>query len=78
MNRNEFFGILQKNNISARIICFDDNIKDEVFCLQKNYSTWEIFFRERGKKYDYAEFSNESDALTELLNRILKTYGKTP
>lgn len=70
MTKEQFFRILKANNISLDLVCFDDNIKDDVFCINHNYTYWEAFYRERGKEYDVKKFATESEALEYLLERL--------
>jgi hypothetical protein len=52
-----FFEELTKVHISANHVRFDDNISDDVFCVNKNYNKYEVFYRERGQIFDLSEFN---------------------
>ena len=43
MNKNEFVEILIKYNIDPNIVCFNDKIKDDVFCVMNNYNAVDVF-----------------------------------
>lgn len=75
MNREEFIETLNKNGIDSNIVSFDDGFA-EGHCVRKNYFRWEVFIRERGQEYDVIGFPSESDALTYLLEEILRFYRK--
>ena len=75
MTKEQFFRILKANNIPLDLICFDDNIKDDVFCINHNYTHWEVFYRERGKEFDVKKFVTESDALKCLLDKLKISYS---
>lgn len=76
MNKQDFLKSLSQNNIGLENICFNDEVKDDVFCVRENYTCVEVFYRERGKEYDLQKFSTLSQALEYLLNKILKMTGK--
>ncbi|MEG1886915.1 MAG: hypothetical protein RR177_02210 [Oscillospiraceae bacterium] len=76
MNKQDFFKSLSENNIDLENICFNDGVKDDVFCVRENYTCVEVFYRERGKEYDLQKFLSLSQALEYLLNKILKMTGK--
>lgn len=74
MTKGDFLVLLKENNIDENIVVFDDSLKDG-YCIRKNYYRWELFFRERGKEYDLTGFPSESDALTALLDKLIKLKG---
>ena len=76
MNKQDFLKRLSENNISLENICFNDEVKDDVFCDRENYTCVEVFYRERGKEYDLQTFPTLSQALEYLLNKILKITGR--
>lgn len=76
MNINEFIEILIKYNIDPNIVCFNDKIKDDVFCVMDNYNSVDVFYRERGREFELKNFSTQSDALEYLSNKILVMSGK--
>lgn len=75
MTRVEFLELLKKYNISEKHVVFDDNIK-EGYCVRKNYSRWEVFFREKGKEYNCIGFPSESNALQYLFDKLYNIYVK--
>ena len=76
MNESNFISELLKYGIDPSIICFNNNVKDDVFCVRDNYNVVEVFYRERGKEYDIQKFQNRELALEYLLNKILRMSGK--
>lgn len=70
MTKHNFFSELAIDRISPDLVKFDDNHSDDVFCVNRNYHRYEVFYRERGKIFDLREFSSESDALIYLLAQI--------
>lgn len=76
MDKNRFFEALSFYDIDPRIVCFDDYVSDDVFCVNKNYHTVEVFYRERGNVFGLHEFDSQPQALEYLLNQILQISGK--
>ena len=75
MTRDEFLELLKKYNINENLVVFDDTVK-EGYCVRKNYFRWEVFFRERGKEYDFVGFPSESNALQYLFDKLYSIYVK--
>lgn len=70
LTRQDLFEELIRIQIDPNLVRFDDNHSDDVFCVNKNYDKYEVFYRERGKIFELREFLSESDALTYLLAQI--------
>lgn len=75
MTKTEFLEHLKKHNIHVNLVVFDDPVRDG-YCVRKNHSHWEVFFRERGKEYDCIGFPSESNALQYLFDKLYSIYGK--
>lgn len=75
MTREEFLELLKKHNINEHLVVFDDIMRDG-YCVRKNYSRWEVFFRERGKEYECIGFPSESNALQYLFDKLYNIYVK--
>lgn len=72
MDKADFLSILKENNVDLSNICFNDNVKDDVFCVMEYANTVDVFYRERGKKHNLRSFSNLSNALTYLADYIIQ------
>ncbi len=72
MSKKEFIEKLKANHIDPENVCFDDALKDDVFCVRNNYSIYEVFYRERGAEYNLKRFSTLSQALEYLYNRLIE------
>lgn len=72
MDKAEFLSLLEENNIDLANICFNDNVKDDVFCVMEYAKSVDVFYRERGKKLNLRSFSTLSNALTYLADYIIK------
>ena len=75
MTKEELLNKLNKENIPTEVVNFDNPIKDGL-CIRKVYYRWEVFFRERGKEYDDIGFSNESDALQYIYEKLVSLYNR--
>lgn len=75
MDKNNFVETLMFYGVDPDIVCFDDYVSDDVFCVNKNYNIVEVFYRERGNVFGLLEFNSQSQALEYLLNKILNMSG---
>lgn len=71
MTKEKFINELQKRNINPLLVCWEESVRDDVFCVWKNYNKWVVYYQERGKKYDEMQFETESEALEYLLHRMI-------
>lgn len=71
MDKAEFLSLLEDNNIDLANICFNGNVKDDVFCVMEYAKSVDVFYRERGKAHNLRSFSTLSDALTYLADYII-------
>lgn len=75
MTREEFFKLLEANNINPNMVSFNDNTS-EGYCIRKNCYRWETLVRERGKEYDILGYPSESDALKKMSENLIRIYSK--
>lgn len=75
MTKTEFLELLKSRTIDEHLVVFDDAMQDG-YCIRKNHSRWEMFFRERGKEYEVIGFPSESDALMQLYKKLCDIYCK--
>lgn len=68
MDKKQFLSALQSAGIEPHLVCFNDYIKDDVFCVIETYGRIEVFYRERGKEFSKRNFEVLSDALSYLLD----------
>jgi hypothetical protein len=52
-------------------------VKDFKFCLEHTGDSWNVFYSERGGKYDLSAFDTESEACENLLSRLRKRKQRT-
>ena len=76
MNKQQLMEQLIKYNIDTNIVCYNDTLRDDVFCVMDNYGGVDVFYRERGREFDFHRFTSESEALEYLLKKILLISGK--
>ncbi|HAN21838.1 MAG: hypothetical protein A2Y15_08080 [Clostridiales bacterium GWF2_36_10] len=79
MTKTELYEIFTAKGLDINEnVCFNDNTndntKDDIFHVKKNYYIWEVFYLERGKENDLKKFNTESDALEYLYDILKKIY----
>lgn len=75
MTKDEFFHALTVYGFDTENVLIDDPTMDG-YGIRKVYWRWEIFYRERGVEYFTRGYPSESDALTALLDDILRDTGR--
>ena len=77
MNIKELQTMLENENVPKRYYLLDGNgIKEDKICLELFNDLWQVYYSERGKKYNLSAFQNESDACNEILQRLRKKQAK--
>ena len=71
MTRSEFMEFLIEHNINKDLICFDNEIHDDAFCIRNQGDRWIVFYFERGAEFHHHSFSSESDALIYLMQKMM-------
>ena len=72
MTRSEFMEFLIEHNINKDLICFDNEIHDDAFCIRNQGNRWIVFYFERGAEFHHHHsFSSESDALIYLMQKMM-------
>ncbi len=49
---------------------------DNKYCLEYIDGKWQVYYCERGKKYKLSIFNEESEACTELLERMIQKKSR--
>ena len=52
----------------------EKDFQDDKICLELSDGVWQVYYSERGKKYNISTFATESDACDEALLRIRKMH----
>ena len=47
MTKEKFINELQKHNINPSLVCWEESVRDDVFCIWKNYNKYDIFNKEK-------------------------------
>ena len=77
MNIPELKEILKNEKIPERYYLLDARgIREDKICLELSDGLWQVYYSERGQKYNVAEFANESDACGEMLQRLRIRWEK--
>lgn len=71
MNISELEQKLESANISTELYNLSGSgLRDQKFCLEETDMGWEVYYSERGLKFDRQLFSQESEACQELFDRL--------
>ena len=80
MTKEELIRTLDDWNIPRSMFCFE-GLPCDCFCIEKTGSgesqQWEIYYYERGRKYDSVFFDSEEDAydhLYEIAEKLRKIF----
>ncbi len=73
INIRELKRILGKNKIHRGLYSFNKNYNDMSFCLNSTSNGWEVYYCERGEKFEYHRFNTEDEACRYFLNRLIST-----
>lgn len=55
---------------------FEFMLPGESYCLEEKNNKWEVFYTERGSKFDIKEFSSETEACEYFYNWIMQRNSK--
>lgn len=75
MTKQELIQRLNQENIPPLSYSLDDGLPNDKYCLGETYNGWEVYYSERGIKYDVKTFSSEEEAcdyLYECLKKMMK------
>jgi len=70
MNKSELSKILIKENIPRHFYSLEGGLPYDAWCLAKTSSGWEVYYTERGEKYQVEHFCSEEEACERLYQRI--------
>ena len=77
MNILELKEILKSEKIPERYYLLEARgIREDKICLEFTDDVWQVYYSERGEKYNAAEFPDESGACGEMLQRLRKKNEK--
>ena len=72
MDINELYKKLEENNVPKD--CYNltgTGLKDQKMCLINKGEIWQVYYSERGQKFDYKEFITEKEACEEIYKRLI-------
>jgi hypothetical protein len=72
MTKSELKELLVKDSIPKHFYSLDGSFPYDAWCLSETPSGWEVYYTERGEKYQIENFNLEEDACERLYQRIKK------
>jgi len=72
MTKSELEVLLVNENIPKHFYSLDGGLPYDAWCLEKKRSGWEVYYTERGEKYQVESFDTEEEACERLYQRIKK------
>ena len=64
--------VLDENNIPRNLYNLEmSGLKDQRICVEKTENGWNVYYSERGQKFDLKRYFSEHDACMDLLQRLL-------
>lgn len=65
---------LHEMNIDMNCYSLNGELKPDALIIYENYSKWEVFFYEKGSRFNEKIFYSENDACNYLLNYFINHY----
>lgn len=73
MTLDEFHSIIEQWRIDTRSFTLTGGLPPEKLVLEKQADgTWTVYYSERGQMNDLKRYDSESEALTDLLRRLVE------
>lgn len=70
MTKDELLTYLRKHNVSERYYSLNGELKNDAIVLKESIVGWEVFYFERGNRYDVSVFESIEDALIHVQKRV--------
>ena len=71
MTLSELSVRLQQENIPDRAYSLSGGFANDTFCIETTGDGWDVYYTERGEKFDVEHFSSEDAACNRLFERIM-------
>lgn len=75
MNRTELREMLTADGIRPDAYSLDGGLYEDRLCIEENYGTWEVYYVERGKRWNQRRFDTEDDACRYLLKLLREDHS---
>ncbi|MFY0605554.1 MAG: hypothetical protein JXR10_02495 [Cyclobacteriaceae bacterium] len=72
MNKLEFYDKVQEVNIPNEWFTLKGGLPNDKLCYSKEASIHQVYYSEKGQKFDVQVFNTEGEALNKLLQELLK------
>lgn len=71
MNKQELIEQLKKENVPESYYSFSEKNWGDVYVLLQEKEYWEVYYTERGNKYDIKHFDNEEEACEYFHTKVI-------
>ena len=71
LKKDELQQLLIRSNVPNDLYNLNGGLPNEVFCLNKEDNSWEVYYSERGVKSQLTEFESEDEACDYFSKTIL-------
>jgi hypothetical protein len=72
MTKAELKELLERENIPDHFYSLNGGFPYDAWCIAETPSGWEVYYTERGEKYQIENFPTEGEACERLYQRIKK------
>lgn len=72
MNKSELATRLKVEKVPETLYCLEGGLPNDRVCLEKNSIGWQVYYSERGQKYDERLFFTEEEACNYLYMWVKK------
>jgi hypothetical protein len=72
MTKSELKDLLIKESIPTHFYSLDGGLPYDAWCIAKTPTGWDVYYTERGEKYQVENFITEEEACERLHQRIKK------
>lgn len=73
MNASELISILDYAEVDPRSVRILDSGVDDALCLTHESQRWQVYYSDRGQRFDVEEFDTEDAACVAFLQRFFRS-----
>lgn len=72
MKISELAQVLNDECFPEYSYCLHGGLPNDMFCIEYNEGSWDVYYSERGNKTDLKKYGIEDDACQDLLARLIR------